>query len=612
MGTQNFEMPRRRCSAALVALIALGAPLLSQAALQAQLDRSTTAPGQPLTLSITSDTAASGTQPDLTPLRADFQVLGISSGSQTTIDNGRRSDQLRWDIRLQPKHAGRIAIAPIVVGADRTAALEVNVAEASAAQRAVDGQHAFLEVDANPVNRSPYLQQQVPYTVRLFYDDSVTPTQLDAPAPRNAVVEQLGPDKHYTATRNGHAYNVIERNYAIAPEKSGTLVIPPPQFQGTESVAGDASQDVDPQNDILSRLLGNSPFANMPGMRGLASGSPFAQETRPIGAAGQQITLDVKPRPAGIQGNWLPAEQLELKDGWAGGAPAFKVGEPVTRVITIQAKGLAASQIPSLPVAALPNARVYPEAPDNQSQTDGQSIYGVSKQSVTYIPTRAGAMEVPAIDLAWWDVRNNVQRHATLPAFGLQVAPGAAGAQGGPMPPATATSVGSSGVPQGVGAAARQSSLVGESWKLIAGVTVLGALAVLLAYWLRRHQRESRGSAARMNALDSLPSRATTMRALHNACDMHDKDKAARALLDLARLKWPNNPPRGLAALADRIELGSREVMGLDQCLYGSAELRWDGHALWKAIGAGLLAAPSSKRSQPTGLEPLYPQVAHY
>jgi hypothetical protein len=604
MVTQNSERPGRRCAAALVALIALGAPLLGQAAAQAQLDRSTTTPGQPLTLSITSDTAASGTQPDLTPLQADFQVLGTSSGSETRIDNGHRSDQQRWIIRLQPKHVGRIAIAPIVVGADRTAALEVNVADVPPAQRAADGQHAFLEVDANPANRSPYVQQQLPYTIRLFYDDSVTPMQLDAPAAGNAVVEQLGPDKHYTATRQGHAYNVIERNYAIAPEKSGTLVIPPPEFQGTESVAGDASRDVDPQNDILSRLLGNPAFANMPGMRGLARGSPFAQETRPIGAAGQQVTLDVKPRPAGIQGNWLPAEQLELKDGWAGGAPAFKVGEPVTRVITIQAKGLAASQIPSLAVATLENAHVYPEAPDNQSQTDGQSIYGISKQSVTYIPTRAGAMEVPAIDLAWWDVRSNVQRHATLPAFSLQVAPGAAGAQAGPSPPAT--SVVASDIPQGVGAAARQSSLVGESWKLIAGLTVLGALAVLLAYWLRRRQRESRGIAGRANALDSPPRRATTMRALHTACALHDKDKAAQALRDLARLKWPENPPRGLAALAARVEGGGREVLDLDRCLYGGGEARWDGSALWKAIGAGLLAAPISRTPQPTGLEPLY------
>jgi hypothetical protein len=600
MVTQKFEMPGRRCAAALVALIALGAPLLAQAAAQAQLDRSTTAPGQPLTLSITSDTAASGTQPDLTPLQADFQVIGTSSGSQTTIDNWHRSDQMRWEIRLQPKHAGRITIAPIVVGTDRTAALEVNVAEASAAQRAADGQHAFLEVDANPANRSPYVQQQLPYTIRLFYDDSVTPTQLDVPSSANAVVEQLGPDKHYTATRQGRAYNVIERNYAIAPEKSGALVIPPPQFRGTELIAGDAPNEVDSQNDILSRLLGNPAFANMPGLRGLAGGSPFAQETRPIGAAGQQVTLDVKPRPAGIQGNWLPAEQLELK---AGGAPAFKVGEPVTRVITIQAKGLAASQIPSLAVATLANARVYPEAPDNLSQTDGQSIYGISKQGVTYIPTRAGAMEVPAIDLAWWDVRNNIQRHATLPAFSLQVTPGLAGVQAGPTPPVI--SAASTGVSQGGGVAAGQSSIGVESWKLFAGLTVLGALAVLLAGWLRRRQRESRGIAGRANALDSLPLRAETMRALHTACDLHDKDKAAQALRDLARLKWPENPPRGLAALAARVEGGGREVLDLDRCLYGGGEARWDGSALWKAIGAGLLAAPIS-RTQPTGLEPLY------
>lgn len=606
----HYTRSTRRLATALAALLALGAPLLSEAAARAQLDRSATTPDQPLTLSITSDAASRGTQPDLTPLRQDFQVLGTSTGSETTIVNGHRSDHLRWDIRLQPKHAGRVEIPPIVVGVDRTAALQVDVAEASPAQHAVDAQHAFLEVDANAASQSPYVQQQIPYTVRLFYDDSVTPAQLDAPAPENAIVDQLGPDKRYTATRRGHQYNVIERDYAIAPEKSGTLVIAPPEFRGTEAATGTPAEGPDPRDDVVSRMLANTPFANMPGVRAaLEAGSPFAQDTRPITARGRQVMLEVKPRPAGVQGDWLPAEQLALQDSWASGVPAFKVGEPVTRVITIQAKGLAASQIPSLPIASPANARVYPETPENQSRTDGQSIYGSSKQSVTYLPTQAGALDLPAVDLTWWDVRSDVQRHATLPAFHLQVAPGVAGAQAGRAPPVTA--VVPAGEPNAVGAFARQPGVVDLSAKVIAGLIICAALAALLAMGLRRRRRSSRGAAGHAGEADAMPRKAATMRALRDACATHAAPEAARALLELGRLEWPNDPPHGLDALAARLESGRHEVVELDRCLYGSGKSRWDGSALWQRVRGGLRSERIARPPEPSGLDPLYPQPAH-
>lgn len=615
MSTRHHDRPSRRRATALAALLALGAPLLSHAAAKAQLDRTSTTPGEPLTLRITSDSATRGTPPDLAPLGADFRVLGTRTASNTSIVNGARSDQMRWDIRLQPKHTGRIEIPPIVVGADRTAALEVNVADASPAQRAEDGQHAFLEAEVNAASLSPYVQQQIPYRLRLFYDGDVTPTQLIGPAAANAVVEQLGPDKHTTATRQGREYNVIERDYAIAPEKSGALVISPPQFAGTEAVAvSDSSRDADnaePQDDDLARMLANTPFANMPALRAFRSGSPFAPETRPITASAQQVTLDVKPRPADVRGDWLPAEQLSLQDDWAAGPPAFKVGEPVTRAITIRAKGLAASQIPSLPIASLANARAYPEAPENQSRTDGVSIYGISKQSVTYIPTQAGAMELPAIDLAWWDVHENVQRHATLPAIRLQVAPGVAGAQAGQMMPPVSTGALPAPQPHAVGTTERQAVSGSPSPKQIALWGIAGAFALAVLTWsLRRRRRGSPGPAGRTPESNAVPRRAAAMRTLQQACATHTAPRAAQALLEIARLDWPNDPPRGLAALAARVDGGRGEIMALDRCLYGGGESRWDGSALWQEVRSGWRSASAARKQPAPGLEPLYPRTA--
>ncbi|MDQ2734720.1 MAG: BatD family protein, partial [Pseudomonadota bacterium] len=83
-------------------------PIVSQATVQARLEPGAVSQGGPLTLDIESDNASSGMQPDLAPLQKDFVVLGTSTQSETSFVNGRRSDLMRWSIRLQPRHAGKL------------------------------------------------------------------------------------------------------------------------------------------------------------------------------------------------------------------------------------------------------------------------------------------------------------------------------------------------------------------------------------------------------------------------------------------------------------------------------------------------------------------------
>ncbi len=217
-------------AAAALGLFALGISTASCAALRAELDRATVQEGSSLTLSIESDGAQSGKRPDVTPLRKDFDVLGTSTSSETRFVNGSRSDHTRWLVQLQPRRTGTIDIPPISVGSEQTAALELNVTKASPTAANEASEHVFLEAEAAAAGKPIYVQQQIPYTIRLYYDDTLQTGELAAPNPADAIVEQLGEEKRYTATRNGREYNVIERRYAIAPEKSGALHIPPQVF----------------------------------------------------------------------------------------------------------------------------------------------------------------------------------------------------------------------------------------------------------------------------------------------------------------------------------------------------------------------------------------------
>lgn len=598
-------------AAATLGFFALGVSATSEAALRAQLERDSVQVGDTLTLSIESEGMQSGDRPNLTPLGKDFDVLGTSSSSETTFVNGNRSDRTRWLVRLQPRHTGTIDIPPITVGSEHTAPLELKVTQAppQASNRAA--RHVFLEIEAAPAGKAIYVQQQVPYTVRLYYDDTIQTGDLSAPEPANAIVEQLGEEKHYTATHDGREYNVIERRYAIAPEKSGALHIPPATFRGSAVIAQDHPSDADPGDDLMKRFLRDSPLANDPFFKGnLGAGMEFGEE-EPVTARGQEIALDVQPRPAAALGNWLPAEQITLHDDWQDNPPQFKIGEPVTRTITIEAKGLTASQIPPLSFAQPANARLYPEMPDNQSRTDGNTIFGISKQSVTYIPTAQGRLDIPPVELAWWNTRGNIQDRAVLPAREFNVAPGAIEAQSNAAPssPAgVATQAGALTAPMTADHPGQNASLMERMWNRwpwFAGGLALLAM-ILPTILIRRSRRVGPKVVQRGAPSASVPQRRSALRALHRACFANDGHAAAQALLDLARAEWPDDPPRGLSALAARLEAGGVEIVSLDRTLYGTHGSRWQGAALWHVFHRGLQPKRSKTWREDDGLEALY------
>ena len=107
------------------------------------------------------------------PLRKDFEVLGTSTSSETNFINGSISHRNRWLVQLQPLHAGTLEIPPIAVGNEHTAALELHVVPVSREAAIRDAGHVFVEVEGADPGKSIYVQQQIPYTVRLYYDDTV-------------------------------------------------------------------------------------------------------------------------------------------------------------------------------------------------------------------------------------------------------------------------------------------------------------------------------------------------------------------------------------------------------------------------------------------------------
>ncbi len=574
---------------ALLLLLLISQPL--QADVNASLDRNSIYDGDTVTLIIETDDRNHAGEPDLTGLQQDFEVLGTRSSRQTQIINGRRTDKHQWHIELAPKNSGTVTVPAIRVGTDETRPLRLSVKEQPTADAAGTGQPVFVKVSVEPADGTAWVQQQIQYTLQLYFRESLAEGSFDGPNVDDAIVERLGEDDQYSTTVDGEQYQVIERHYAIFPEHSGKLVIPPVVFNGR--LAGEPLQ--------RSRSSGMNAMMNR-----LFEGSLLRAPGKRVRLRSEAVTLDIQPRPASYTGrHWLPSEQVILRDSWAEGPPEFHAGEPVMRTITLEAQGLESSHLPEISLPEAQGMRVYPEQPQLETRTDGESVYGSSVQTVAYVPSATGRITVPAFQVDWWDTREQRQRSTVLPAWEVNVLPGEAGPVDAVPPPDPVDSAAQAAVTE-VADVAPVDEPRGVSrlqWLLL-----LAGLAVVfvLVYLQRRKQQHATPVADRLTPPGKQQLKAAST-LLEQACRENNPQAAARALLQWAAARWPDDAPRNLGSLAQHLATGSHEIHELEQVLYATGSQDWQGDALWQVFKRGLEAVASEGPARQDGLSPLYP-----
>ena len=639
---------RNLIPALLLVAAAVGPTLVLAANLRAGLDRRQVHEGDTVILTLERDGTGPSATPDLAPLQQDFEVQGSSQGSQIRIVNGVRSDTTSWQITLSPKHAGVLAIPSITVGTERTQPLSLTVAAAPQGALGKPGDNLFVEVEVGDndqaLTEGVVVQQQVPLTVRLYSARPLVGGDLSEPRVADAVISKLGEDRQFRTQRDGRDYSVVERHYSLSPEKSGDLHIPPVIFKGSVRAAQGQGQNQrrgipggvfdDPgldrffQAPALDRFFGNA----------FGGADPFGAFERgePVRAQSKALDLKVKARPDGVAGsNWLPAQGLEIADSWTTSPPQLRAGEPVTRTLTLTAKGLAGAQIPAVTLPAVDGLRVYPEQTQHETRTDGETVYGVSRQGLTLIPSKAGALSIPEVRVTWWDTTQQQEQVATLPAWNLAVEAAAGPAAAEPLagtpsgtPAASHPSpVPSVTVPEPVAGKALSDPSVPSAPPFyqrpnvyVGLVLVLVGIAGVLVLRRRRQRlspytaglRASKGAevvtqGAVLREL-GMGETAAAKRALRAACAANDPQAAAKALLRWAEAVWPEAPPRSLGALAIRITPAALEPLkALEVRLYSRGDQPWEGAALAEALSDGLAQTPGGPKAGQEALPPLYP-----
>ncbi len=511
----------------LLWLLLTGLPALASAASpRAWLDRDSVRLGETVTLNVEID-GLNAPEPDFAALEVDFQRLGVSSRTQMSLVNGQQSASTLWAVALEPRAEGVITVPALPVGALATTPLQLTVLPA---ETAAAGEDVFIEVEATP--STPYVQQQVRYRVRLYYAVTLLEGQLEEPAVAGAELRRLGNDLSYQTQLANRRYNVVERRFALIPEASGVLELPAVRFRG--------------------RVLGGGRFG--PGLSG----------GRSLSASSEPIRLEVRPMPAGLAQDWLPAALVEFAPQGEDWPTEVEEGVPLSLELRLAARGLDAARLPELALPAIDGLEIYPDQPVLRTGEDGEWLQGERRQRFALVPQRPGEFVLPELRLAWWNTETDRPEIATVPARRIRVVPARTTAPTGAavaLPDEAA---------QGVTAAPPI-----WPWQLASALLLLAWLATLGLWWRQRPRPVA--SSASMP-----PSRA----GLRAALARRDPQALERELLGLARAEGHAAKTLGelLALLADATQRSAIEA-------FRSA--RWRGGDLdWSALERALRDGP--------------------
>ena len=374
------------CSNALFLNNAIAASQIS-----ATIDKNPVVVNESFILKITVDDDVDTNALDTSALLKDFVVGRTSVNSQTSMVNFKTTRTTTWNTLLISKKAGDFTIPPLRIEGIQSKAIQVKVL-AEKDPRADQQKDLFITSEVS--TREVYVQQQLTLTVKLHFSTELKRGSLTEPTLEGASITQIGKDKEEDTIINGRRYRVIERTYAISPKNSGEFVLKSPVFSG---------------EILLPSTRRNNMFS--------------FSETKPVSVIGDEIPLVVRPIPDTFQGTWLPSDLLAIHQDWQPDVTTFKVGEPITRSITLTAAGLSEEQLPILEMTVPKGLKVYPDQAQLHTGMTSGRLVSQKVRNFAIVASKAGEYQLPEINIPWWNTVTNRYQIATISAQTITVLP---------------------------------------------------------------------------------------------------------------------------------------------------------------------------------------------
>ncbi|MNO96977.1 hypothetical protein D3C76_886690 [compost metagenome] len=193
-----------------------------------------------------------------------------------------------------------------------------------------------------------------------------------------------GHAEHLNQTLDGKSFNGMRYTYLITPNLAQAFDIPPLTVRVTP---GQATSELSAQSQPLHFTATRPP--------GFQPGEPV-----------------------------LVAQGLRFSQKIVDSSSPPKVGDSLTRELTLQADGALAMSLPTPSLGDVSGLSRYPKTPQISNLDDGRGNFtgGQRIDSVTYRIDKQGQYNLPAIELKWFDASSQQTRIAQVPAVSFDAA----------------------------------------------------------------------------------------------------------------------------------------------------------------------------------------------
>ena len=376
----------------------------------ATVNRNIVPEGETFVLTLELKDVDTNASPDLSILNEDFMVLSVSNGYRTNIINSKVSKSRQWNLVMIPKKTGDITISEIELAGYKTQPITINVKPTGEEPlvKSEDVNSPKFKITGEINNNNPFVQEQINYRLKI-YDigglQGASPTFMSDND--DWIIRSLGEPKIDTKIINGKNLREITFDYALFPQKSGELIVPPVQFNGyylTKSTRTDPFARFFEEDEFFAGFGMNTVFV---------SKNPVILNTKPI-------KVTVKPAVQGAKW-WLPAKDVKLSAEFNDAKPKFNVGEPISRTIYLKAIGVLDTNIPEIDFPSVDGVKQYPEKPITEMMVSNDNIVSLSKISNVYIPSKNGEIILPQIDVRWFNTTTGSFEVASIPEYKINV-----------------------------------------------------------------------------------------------------------------------------------------------------------------------------------------------
>ena len=589
---------------------------------EANVSRTVIPEGESFQLYLRQD--GTGEKPDISVLNEDFLITMERKSFKSTYVNGKAQSFNENVLTLIPKKTGQVVLPSIRAGKEKTKPITLTVvAGGQALPDDPDSKEKAKTVQANVFirysleNKSPYIGEQIPLTVKLYsfvqtplLDGSVIPPRADG-----VTAEQWDDVKRRKEVVNNRTYDVLEYKFLLFAQKSGKIELSPAQFRGSVS---DPSASPDGMDDFFSMNGG-----------GLFSGF-FNQKN--IAVQSETITLNIKPIPSGSTGAWLPATDVSVSEDLTPSKQTITLGEALTRTVTVMASGVQDTQIPDLVFTNAKGYKQYPGRTDSKNLFDNNGVVGVKTRQIVFMPTVSGKMVLPEMRIPWFDVKSGKTKQAVLPSRTITVEAAEGGSVSVPSAQISEPIENNEVVVEPVPVKeesefARAFSETPDNtaeqkaaqafWKryvhqsplrlFLAGIFAGGAAVLVLwlsVYFLIFNKVKKKQISVNQKEKDSV-----SVKNIHEACLSGSAMRVKDSLLTWARFYWSENPPLTVSDAVGRLNAQDliKEAELLNKSLYGENKNEWNGEKFWQAFKNAVEKNKNEQKDEKIPVPPLYP-----